>query len=102
MAHETCADLLGQLSAYIDGDLDPELCHALETHMAGCENCRTVVDTLGETVHLYRALPPATVSATLSARLRTALGLAPTSVASPSPAPPAPAAADTTEPDNAP
>ena len=86
MTHDTCEDLLGQLSAYIDGDLDPELCHALETHVADCANCRTVVDTLSETVHLYRALPPATVSATLSARLRTALGLAPVSVTAPSPA----------------
>ena len=75
MTHETCEDLLGQLSAYIDGDLDPELCHALETHVADCENCRTVVDTLSDTVHLYRTLPPATVSATLSARLRTALAV---------------------------
>ena len=91
MTHDTCEDLLGQLSDYIDGDLDPELCHALETHMAGCENCRTVVDTLSETVHLYRALPPATVSATLSARLRTALGLAPVSVTAPLPDAPEPA-----------
>jgi anti-sigma factor RsiW len=77
MAAEPCRDLLGQLSDYVDGELDPELCRALEAHMAGCDNCRTVVDTLSETVHLYHALPPATVSATISARLRSALGLAP-------------------------
>lgn len=77
MATEPCHELLGQLSDYVDGALDPELCRALEAHMAGCDNCRTVVDTLSETIHLYRALPPATVSAALSTRLRTALGLAP-------------------------
>ena len=68
MATESCRDLLGQLSDYVDGDLDQDLCRALEAHMAGCDNCRTVVDTLSETVHLFHALPPATVSATISAR----------------------------------
>ncbi len=50
----TCKDLLGSLSAYVDGELGEELCHAIEEHMAGCEHCRVVVDTLSKTIYLYR------------------------------------------------
>ena len=49
----TCKELLGSLSAYVDGDLGEELCRTIEQHMAGCENCRIVVDTLSKTVQLY-------------------------------------------------
>ena len=49
-----CHNLLGGLSAYLDGEAEEALCQEIERHMAGCENCRVVVDTLAKTVHLYR------------------------------------------------
>jgi len=55
MSHEKCRYLLSSLSEYIDGNLDDNLCSQLEQHMAGCENCRVVVDTLRRTVTLYHA-----------------------------------------------
>lgn len=55
--HGRCRQLLGSLSEYIDGELDEALCVEIETHMADCENCRVVVDTLRKTVLLYHALP---------------------------------------------
>lgn len=75
MAEHTCHDLLADLSAYIDGELDPALCLEIEKHMDNCRNCRTVLTTLSETVALYRALPPAAVPEDVTARLRAALGL---------------------------
>ncbi len=59
-----CDDLIGNLSNYIDGDLEPELCRELESHLAGCQNCRLMVDTMEMTVKLCRDgakadLPPA-------------------------------------------
>ena len=48
---------LHELSAFIDGELAPEVCAELEQHMMGCENCRVVVDTLRRTISLYRTLP---------------------------------------------
>jgi anti-sigma factor (TIGR02949 family) len=54
MSHEQCRHLLGSLSEYIDGGLDDALCREIEEHMAGCENCRVVVDTMRKTVSLYR------------------------------------------------
>ena len=49
-----CKELLGTLSEYIDGTLQKELCAELEKHLAGCDNCRIVVNTLRKTVDLYR------------------------------------------------
>ena len=45
--------LLGSLSDYVDGDLAEPVCAEIERHMAGCERCRVVVDTLRKTVELY-------------------------------------------------
>ena len=53
--HKNCRQLLGSLSEYVDGELDEELCSALEQHLEGCEDCRIVVDTLRKTVYLYHA-----------------------------------------------
>ncbi len=50
----TCAELKAQLSDYIDGELDAGVCAELERHLANCENCRIVVDTLRKTILLYR------------------------------------------------
>ncbi len=53
--HEECRHLLGSLSEYIDGALEAELCAELEKHLAECENCRIVVDSLEKTVYLYQS-----------------------------------------------
>ena len=52
--HE-CQHLLGELSDYVDGELEEAMCEEIERHLADCENCRIVVDTLEKTVYLYRA-----------------------------------------------
>jgi len=52
--HEVkCSNLLGDLSEYIDGHLQQEMCAQIEEHMKTCENCRIVVNTLKKTVELY-------------------------------------------------
>lgn len=66
---DSCRDLLGSLSDYIDGTLDEALCVAIETHMADCENCQVVVDTLRKTVLLYRDLPAEPMPADAEERL---------------------------------
>lgn len=54
-AHMNCDELLGSLSAYIDGDLGPELCQELEKHLEGCDNCRVVLNTTRRTIDLVQA-----------------------------------------------
>jgi predicted anti-sigma-YlaC factor YlaD len=52
--HENCHHLLGSLSDYVDGDIKDEICQEIEQHVADCEDCRIVIDTLERTVSLYR------------------------------------------------
>jgi len=58
-----CQELLAQLSDYIDGELEATLCTEIEEHLAGCNDCRVLVDTTQKTITLYRRqtsveLPP--------------------------------------------
>jgi anti-sigma factor (TIGR02949 family) len=52
--HQDCQKYLKQLSEYIDGELDANLCARLEEHLKGCTNCTVVVDTLKRTIELYQ------------------------------------------------
>jgi anti-sigma factor RsiW len=55
MDDKNCKYLLGALSDYVDGTAQEELCRELERHLADCDNCRVVVDTLKKTVYLYQS-----------------------------------------------
>lgn len=55
MDENNCKSLLGSLSDYVDGTAQEELCRELERHLADCDNCRIVVDTLKKTVYLYQS-----------------------------------------------
>lgn len=55
MEEKNCKSLLGSLSDYVDGTAQEDLCRELERHLADCENCRIVVDTLKMTVSLYQS-----------------------------------------------
>ncbi len=51
--HSKCQSLLGSLSDYVDGTLAEGLCEEIERHIAECQNCHVVVDTLRKTISLY-------------------------------------------------
>jgi len=72
-----CQELLGQLNAYVDGELAAELCHDLELHLADCADCRVVFDTLAKTITLYHTLDetPVALSADVEVRLLRRLNL---------------------------
>ena len=57
MNDHDCRALLGALADYVDGSAPEAICREIERHIDGCENCRVVVDTLGQTVRLVRELP---------------------------------------------
>jgi anti-sigma factor (TIGR02949 family) len=55
MKHEhdfECKDVVKNLNAYIDGELDASLCSELEAHLETCSNCRIVVNTLKRTIEI--------------------------------------------------
>ena len=75
MSHETCRNLLSQLSDYIDGELEETLCAEIEQHMADCPDCRAVVNTLEKTIELYRNTERAEVPIDVQSRLYKVLKL---------------------------
>ena len=48
-----CGAFLEELSDYVDGVLGEALCAEIERHIAECDDCRVVVDTLKKTIYLY-------------------------------------------------
>ena len=53
MEDKNCRHLLNSLSDFIDGSIEADLCAEIEHHLAECENCRIVVDSLNKTIYLY-------------------------------------------------
>lgn len=68
-----CKDLLLLISDFLDGEADESLCREFEKHMAGCRDCRIVVDTTSRTISLYKGLNPQAVPVRTSYRLRSKL-----------------------------
>jgi anti-sigma factor (TIGR02949 family) len=75
MTSTTCRDLLDGLSDYLDGDAPTELCAEIERHLAECNKCRVVVDTLRKTVTLYHQLPQPEMPESVRERLYKRLDL---------------------------
>jgi anti-sigma factor RsiW len=50
----SCREILENLSAYIDQELDPSLCDEIEEHMRDCNPCVAFLNTLKKTVVLYK------------------------------------------------
>lgn len=67
MSHKhnlSCQIILDNLGDYLDGELEPELCTDIEKHIANCQDCQIVINTLKKTIQLYQmtdrdeTLPP--------------------------------------------
>jgi predicted anti-sigma-YlaC factor YlaD len=72
-----CISLLESLSDYLDGTLNEEFCEEIQRHVAECQNCQIVLDTLRKTVYLYHATAsePAAVPLNVRDRLFRSLNL---------------------------
>jgi anti-sigma factor RsiW len=70
-----CQDLLGQVSDYVDGEMEAALCAELEAHLADCPNCRVMVDTVRKTVTLYHSQATTELPADVQNRLYKVLKL---------------------------
>jgi anti-sigma factor RsiW len=75
MKVEMCRDMLADLSDYLDGQASDKICAEIERHMASCEDCRIVVNTLEKTILLYRDLPRPELPEAAQQRLYQALDL---------------------------
>lgn len=68
-----CEELLKAINAYVDGEIDPAICNELQAHLEDCSPCRVVVDTLRQTITLYREGQPYELPAPCHQRLHQAL-----------------------------
>jgi len=75
MPNEVCKNLLSQLSDFVDGELEATLCAEIERHMAGCPDCRAVVNTLEKSIMLYRTAGRVEVPQDVQTRLYKVLKL---------------------------
>jgi anti-sigma factor RsiW len=51
-----CRQILKEISAYLDGELEAASCATIERHCAGCAGCAAVVAGLKQTAGLCRQL----------------------------------------------
>jgi Predicted transmembrane transcriptional regulator (anti-sigma factor) len=51
-----CRQILKEISAYLDGELEAAACATIEQHCADCASCAAVVAGLKETAGLCRQL----------------------------------------------
>ena len=68
-----CEELLRILNEYVDGAVDPGLCKEFEQHLAGCNPCQVVVDTIRKTITLYKDGQPFELPVEFRQRLHAAL-----------------------------
>ena len=47
-----CVEVVELISDYLEDALDPDLRARVEAHLAGCDNCSTVLDQFRETIRL--------------------------------------------------
>ena len=47
-----CKHVWNQISAYIDGDVPPEMREAIEVHLAHCRHCSAVLDSTRNILYL--------------------------------------------------
>lgn len=68
-----CEELLKLLNEYVDGTVDPAICTEFEQHMAGCNPCQVVVDSIRKTITLYKNGAPYELPITFRTKLHTSL-----------------------------
>lgn len=75
-APDECKQIFATLSEYLDLELPPEACRAMEAHLAGCPPCVEFAESLRKAValcHEYQAGEmPGPISAAARARLQEA------------------------------
>jgi RNA polymerase sigma-70 factor (ECF subfamily) len=68
-----CPDVLTLFSQHLEGEIEPGICAAMETHLAQCRHCRGACDSLKRTLALCRQLPTPEVPASLAASVKAAI-----------------------------
>jgi len=65
-----CLRILRELSAFIDDELQGDICLEIRRHLGGCPRCEEFVASLRQTVSLCRRNPAPALSAKERAKMR--------------------------------
>ena len=68
-----CPDVLMLFSRHLEGEIDPDVCAAMEAHLAQCGHCRDACESLKRTLAICRQLPAPEVPASLAASVKAAI-----------------------------
>jgi anti-sigma factor RsiW len=68
-----CRGLIHEISAYLDGELSPDLLADIEIHLERCKDCRLIVDTTRKTIEIYYSAQPLPLPTDVRERLHQAL-----------------------------
>jgi anti-sigma factor RsiW len=68
-----CRGLIQEISAYLDGELAPDLLADIEIHLERCKDCRLIVDTTRKTIEIYYSAQPLPLPTDVRERLHQAL-----------------------------
>ena len=67
---EQCREVFALLSDYLNLELPPDACKAIETHLAGCPPCIEFTESLRKTIEVCRQFQPAEMPAPLAEQAR--------------------------------
>ena len=68
-----CKGLIREISAYLDGEVGPDLLGDIERHLERCKDCRLIVDTTRKTIEIYYSTQPLPLPTDVRERLHQAL-----------------------------
>jgi RNA polymerase sigma-70 factor (ECF subfamily) len=71
-----CPDVVEMLSRHLEGEIGPDDCARMESHLAGCPTCSAACDSLRRTLALCRRERDAAVPAEVQASVRDAIRVA--------------------------
>lgn len=66
---KTCVEVYHHICDNLDQNLDSPECREIRKHLGECPDCTAYLDTLRQTVRLFRAIPPPPLPRNLLSRL---------------------------------
>jgi predicted anti-sigma-YlaC factor YlaD len=76
MTTSKCKEIFALLSEYLNLELPPDACKAIDEHLAGCPPCIEFAESLRSTIALCQEYRPSEMPAPLSEDARTRLSRA--------------------------
>ncbi len=74
---KTCIDVYRHICDNLDRELDSPECREIRRHIGTCPECQAYLDSMKQTVFLYKSIPTPGVPRSLHARLLKSISITP-------------------------